>query len=548
VDDFVLPLQMRLASGCEIIYDTSIVANEETPAEMGSEFRRRSRIGAGGFQSIGVLWRLLSPLQGWVAFSFASHKLLRWCVPFLLLGAVLSNLFLIGNGLYQAALSAQGLFYTAAVLGAMSTGAGLPARLLRVASLFTGMNIALLAGFWRWATGVQSGAWERTMRTTSEPSTIRVVHVVISLQIGGLEMVVANLANYAGRRFKLHVICLESIGPIATRLGNPDVNIECIGTPATSTSRSVRMLRRRLKYLRPDVVHTHNEKAHIHATLATLGWSRRPVLIHTRHGRSRAAGTAATLANRLAIRRSSYLVSVSDDASHIAESEGARPEQLRVIRNGIDVSAFDASGYDERFSRGRAVAVARLSPVKDIATMLRAVRAVVDRRPDFHLDVVGDGPSRGTLEALRCELGLERHVTFHGASDNVRGFLENAAVFVQTSITEGISLTLLEAMSAGLPVVATSVGGTPEVVEDGVSGLLVPSGEPSAVADALVSLMTDRSTALFMSRAARERVERLFDVRQMTSSYEALYEGGAMAATSDATGATAMHGRGVISR
>jgi glycosyltransferase involved in cell wall biosynthesis len=228
--------------------------------------------------------------------------------------------------------------------------------------------------------------------------------------------------------------------------------------------------------------------------------------------------------------------------------EGARPEQVRVIRNGIEVSAFDPSGYDQRFSRGRAVAVARLNPVKDIATMLRAVSAVVEHRPDFHLDLVGDGPSRAALEVLRGELGLERHVTFHGVSDDVRRFLENAAVFVQTSISEGISLTVIEAMAAGLPVVATHVGGTPEVVEDGVTGLLVPSGEPSAVANALVSLLTDRSTALLMSRAARQRAERLFDVRQMTSSYEALYEGCAMVDPHDSKRASALPDQGAVSR
>lgn len=167
VDDFVLPLQMRLATGCDIVYDTSIVASEETPPGIGDEFRRRSRIGAGGFQSIGVLWPLLSPLRGWIALSFASHKVLRWCVPFLLLGALASNLVLLKHGWYQASLSAQGLFYGAAVAGSMTTGSGLAARFLRLISLFTGMNIALLAGFGRWALGVKSGTWQRTRRDTT---------------------------------------------------------------------------------------------------------------------------------------------------------------------------------------------------------------------------------------------------------------------------------------------------------------------------------------------------------------------------------------------
>jgi cellulose synthase/poly-beta-1,6-N-acetylglucosamine synthase-like glycosyltransferase len=162
IDDFVIPLQARLRTGCGIVYESRAVAYEETPLHIGDEFHRRCRIGAGGFQSICMLWPLLSPRQGWTAFTFLSHKVLRWLCPFLLLGMLISNLCLIGEPVYGALLMAQALFYLIS-----AATAWLPARmprLLRLTTMFTSMNLALLVGFWRWFTGQQKGVWKRTAR------------------------------------------------------------------------------------------------------------------------------------------------------------------------------------------------------------------------------------------------------------------------------------------------------------------------------------------------------------------------------------------------
>ena len=164
VDDFVLPLLITLRTRCQIIYDTQAVAHEESPAEMGAEFTRRSRIGAGGFQSLGVLWRLLSPSRGWIAFTFLSHKVLRWSCPFLLILLLLCNVVLAGDGLYAAALAVQGLLYTVSAAGLIVPGSGLTSRLVRLTTMFTSMNLALLVGFWLWASRTQQGTWQRTAR------------------------------------------------------------------------------------------------------------------------------------------------------------------------------------------------------------------------------------------------------------------------------------------------------------------------------------------------------------------------------------------------
>ncbi len=165
VDDLVIPLLARLRTGCGVAYEPEAVAREETAADVGAEFRRRARIGAGGFQSVGLLGRLLDPRQGWLAFTFVSHKLLRWLCPFFLVGLAVSNLWLAGEAaIYQWALAGQAGFYAASALAARLPAGPRALRVLRLTALFTGMNLALLVGFWRWLRGSQQAAWARTAR------------------------------------------------------------------------------------------------------------------------------------------------------------------------------------------------------------------------------------------------------------------------------------------------------------------------------------------------------------------------------------------------
>jgi cellulose synthase/poly-beta-1,6-N-acetylglucosamine synthase-like glycosyltransferase len=163
VDDFVIPLVTRLRNSCDIVYDSTAVAYEETPHDFSAEFRRRSRIGAGGFQSIVRLRALLAPRHGWIAFTFFSHKVLRWLCPFLLIGAFVTNLALLHEPLYRLTMAAQLLGYLFSLLG-LATGTRAAFKPLRLATMFTAMNAALLVGFWRWVSGGQQGLWQRTAR------------------------------------------------------------------------------------------------------------------------------------------------------------------------------------------------------------------------------------------------------------------------------------------------------------------------------------------------------------------------------------------------
>ncbi len=164
LDDMLIPLRARLKSGKAIVFDPAAVAHEETAASVRAEFQRRSRIGAGGFGSLGLLAGLLNPARGWVSFAFWSHKVLRWCGPFALLGAFAANVALADSLFYAGVLLAQLAFYTTALVAAFLPSQQTGVRVLRLTTMFTSMNWALLVGFGRWARGTQAVTWKRTSR------------------------------------------------------------------------------------------------------------------------------------------------------------------------------------------------------------------------------------------------------------------------------------------------------------------------------------------------------------------------------------------------
>jgi cellulose synthase/poly-beta-1,6-N-acetylglucosamine synthase-like glycosyltransferase len=164
IDDFMIPLLMKLHTGKRILYDGEAIATEETPADHKAEFRRRTRIGAGGFQSLVRLRRLLWPSYGWSSFTFWSHKLMRWFCPLFLLLMLVSSVLLIDSPLYATLFAGQIAFYSLALVSHYLPGTTLPMRALRLTAMFTSMNVALAVGFWNWMTGLQGGTWQRTER------------------------------------------------------------------------------------------------------------------------------------------------------------------------------------------------------------------------------------------------------------------------------------------------------------------------------------------------------------------------------------------------
>jgi cellulose synthase/poly-beta-1,6-N-acetylglucosamine synthase-like glycosyltransferase len=160
VDDFLIPLQARLRSNCRIVFDSSATAFEETAPDALAEFHRRARFGAGGFEAVGLLWRLLDPRRGWICFTFVSHKILRWACPLFALAMLLATVLMVQSTLYRGLLLGQLCFYGLSLGVIFVPTAAKVWKPLRLAGMFTLMNVALLIGFCRWLSRSQGGTWK----------------------------------------------------------------------------------------------------------------------------------------------------------------------------------------------------------------------------------------------------------------------------------------------------------------------------------------------------------------------------------------------------
>jgi glycosyltransferase involved in cell wall biosynthesis len=351
---------------------------------------------------------------------------------------------------------------------------------------------------------------------------LRVVHVTGCLDMGGQEKLLVEFAKHADRdRFELRFVSLSTRGELADDLETQGWPVETLGlAPGLHPGlplRLAKLLRRR----QTDVVHTHNERPLVYAAPAARLAGVKQV-IHTKHGRGQGNTRRQNLLLAFAARLTNRFVAVSDDCALQAIEQDVPARRVQTVQNGIDTNEFACTGSDPA---GPTVIVARLCQEKDHGTLLHAAALVIADAPDFRLAIAGDGPGLAEASALTERLGLTNHVVFLGLVRDVPALLKKARLFVLSSISEGIALTLLEAMASGLPVVATRVGGTPEVVQDGVTGLLVPPRNPSALAAALLRLHRDHPLAIRLGGAGRKLVEERFDVRRMVGRYEQLYLG-----------------------
>jgi glycosyltransferase involved in cell wall biosynthesis len=338
--------------------------------------------------------------------------------------------------------------------------------------------------------------------------------------VGGQEQLLVEFARHADRdRFDLCFVSLTDRGRLADQIEAHDWPVLTLHEPAGLRPGIGVRLARLFRRERIDVIHTHDERPLIYGSLAAcMAPVRRHV--HTRHGPRAEITRGQKWLIRLASWGTSEFVCVSEDAGRVAAAQGVSVGRIRTVWNGIDLTKF---GYTGPRPGGPAVLVVRLSPVKDVETLLRATALAVAGESDFRVEIAGDGPCLPALRQLTKELRLEEHVRFLGEVRDVPTLLARASLLVLSSVSEGVSLTLLEGMARGLPSVATRVGGNPEVVADGGTGLLVPPRDPARLADAMLCLWRDPELGRRMGQAGRHRVEAHFDVRRMVACYEAKY-------------------------
>ncbi len=349
----------------------------------------------------------------------------------------------------------------------------------------------------------------------------RVAHVTLGLNVGGQERLLVEMARHRNReRFDWTVISLRDRGTLAPTLDSLGVNVIALDAPPGFRPSLWRRLAKIFRDNQIDVVHTHDDGPLIYGMPAAW-WAGVKTRVHTlHHGRLDSITRRQRWLIRLAARFTPHFICVSQDSARWIVEQGVALPRVQTLWNGIDLTRFAFNGPAKA---GSIVTVARLSPEKDVANLLRAVPDVLAAHPDARFEIAGDGPCRNELLTLAADLGIANNISFLGEIQDVPALLARASLFVLPSQTEGVSLTLLEAMARGLPIVTTRVGGNPEVVDHGVTGMLVPSRDPVPLACAINEILANPDLGERMGRAGRERVENNFDIRKMMAQYESLY-------------------------
>jgi glycosyltransferase involved in cell wall biosynthesis len=286
-----------------------------------------------------------------------------------------------------------------------------------------------------------------------------------------------------------------------------------------------------------DVLHAHQYAPFFYG--AASRWLRAsPPVLFTEHGRAHPdyPRRKRMLANRVLLRRCDRVVAVGEAVRQaLIRNEGIAPGRVEVIYNGIPLQPFEARLTTSERAEVRAgigvepddlvvIQVARLDYLKDHATAIRTIERVAGRRPGARLVLVGDGPERGAIEDLVQARGMGDLVRLLGRRTDIPRLLAAADIVLLTSISEGIPLTLIEAMASGHPVVSTGVGGVAEVVIDGQTGLLAPASDDEALAGHILRLADDPGRRDRMGRSGRRRADELFSESRMHEAYQHIYK------------------------
>jgi len=367
------------------------------------------------------------------------------------------------------------------------------------------------------------------------PDRIKLLKMLTNFHIGGTERQVANLAlGIDASRFDLHLACLRHSGELLEELETlqvprPEFRIGRLYSPKTfwQAMRLARYVRRNLI----QIVHSYGFYPNVFAVPAAKLAGASIVVASIRDTGDALSPLQRRIQKMVCRLADCVLVNAEAIRQKLIE-QGYDAGKIVVIRNGITLSRFarEHRGATLRRELGLplsaqlVIVFCRLNQLKGIQYFLEAAITLAGRFPDARFLVVGDGASRKELEEQACRWGLGQRTVFTGFRVDIPELLSEAAVTVLPSLSEGLSNSLLESMAAGVPVVAARVGGNPEVIEHGVTGLLVPPRDAPALATATGRLLEDKNLAATFGEAGRRRVAELFSVERSVRETEHLYQ------------------------
>jgi glycosyltransferase involved in cell wall biosynthesis len=357
----------------------------------------------------------------------------------------------------------------------------------------------------------------------------KVVHLTEDMGIGGQEKVIAILAEGLDRRkFEAEVWCLVRGGALADKVRQAGITVRVLNLPSYYNPLSVLRLALLLRRFVADIVHTHGDFAGTFGRLAAVLAGKRAVVAHV-HTLQPGFRWRHLWTQRVLAHFTRRIICVSQAVrDFVIAGTGIPAGKTCLILNGV-VQCADHAGCPERqaglaLGDCLAVSVGSLVENKGHRVLVDAFHQAVSVRPTLKLVIVGDGPLRAVLKRQVIDLNLQAHVEFSGRLDDVHSVLDQAAMFIlPTLYREGLSIALLEASRHGLPAVASRLGGIPEVIAHGRTGLLVPPGDAEALAAAILALAADSCLRARLGDAARSDYERRFRAERMVAEIETLY-------------------------
>jgi sugar transferase (PEP-CTERM/EpsH1 system associated) len=368
-----------------------------------------------------------------------------------------------------------------------------------------------------------------------------IVHVIHHLGVGGMENGLVNLINHIPPdRYRHAIVCLKGYSDFRKRITHESVDIIALNKREGNDFGMYFRLFQTLRRLKPDIVHTRNLGTMEGQLVAAAARVR--ARVHGEHGRDvfdlYGMNRKYNLLRKAIKPFVGHFIPVSRDLeAWLTETVGVAPSRISQVYSGVDSARFHPRRGPrglpgpEGFFTDEAIvigSVGRMAAVKDFPNLVRAFIHVLDQEPAarsrLRLLIVGDGIDRQKCIEMLHQAGQQDLAWFPGERSDIAELMRTMDIFALPSLGEGISNTILEAMCTGLSVVATRVGGNVELVKDGVTGKLVPPGEPAAFAAALMEYYRQPALPGLHGKAGRETIERGFTMQAMTSGYMAVYD------------------------
>jgi len=364
----------------------------------------------------------------------------------------------------------------------------------------------------------------------SDSPKLKILHIISGDLWAGAETMAFNLLNQLScyKNVEISAILLNE-GRLADELRRRGIDTHVIDEKNISFTKIAKKIRGIVSNDPPHVIHSHRYKENLLAFLACR-FRKGIRLVSTQHGlpevyakQPRFVQKSICHANFFLISKLFTTVAVSEDISKaLVNCYGFRRDRIEVIHNGIELP--QSPGPKENTGSFVIGSSGRLFPVKDYSLMVDIANAVVsENHEDFRFELAGEGPERPSLEDKSVRYGVKDHFNFKGHIDDMDSFYDGLDAYINTSIHEGIPMTILEAMGHGLPIIAPAVGGIVEIIEDGKEGFLIKSRNPRDFAEKCLLLKKDLALREKMSRDAREKAEKFFTAEIMAKKYCQLY-------------------------